>query len=69
MLAQIVDKESFLLVYDCIVDRSSAQIDSGHRNAEGRALLEKFPLAPWASRRRQDLLKPLDRLNPTVSSE
>jgi hypothetical protein len=30
MLAQIVDKEFFLLVYDCIVDRSSAQIDSGY---------------------------------------
>ena len=28
-----------------------------HRwSAEGRAVLEKFPLAPWASRRRQDLL-------------
>ena len=33
---------------------------------EGRAQLEKFPLAPWASRRRQDLLELLDRLNPTI---
>jgi hypothetical protein len=30
MLAQIVDKEFFLLVYDCIVDSGSAKIDSGH---------------------------------------
>jgi transposase len=36
-------------------------------SAEGRALLEKFPLAPWASRRRQDLLELLDRLNPTIA--
>src|SRR4029077_9926126 len=35
-------------------------------SAEGRALLEKFPLAPWASRRRHDLLELLDRLNPTI---
>jgi transposase len=33
-------------------------------SAEGRTLLEKFPLAPWASRRRQDLLELLDRLTP-----
>src|SRR6267378_89929 len=33
---------------------------------EGRAQLEKFPLAPWASRRRQDLLELLDRLNPAI---
>src|SRR2546426_4881768 len=33
---------------------------------EGRAQLEKFPLAPWGSRRRQDLLELLDRLNPTI---
>jgi transposase len=35
-------------------------------SAEGRALLEKFSLAPWASRRRQDLLELLDRLNPPI---
>jgi transposase len=35
-------------------------------SAEGRAQLEKFPLAPWASRRRQDLLELLDRLNPAI---
>jgi transposase len=35
-------------------------------SAEGRAPLEKFPLAPWASRRRQDLLELLDRLTPTI---
>ena len=32
----------------------------------GRAQLEKLPLAPWASRRRQDLLELLDRMNPTI---
>jgi transposase len=32
----------------------------------GRAQLEKFLLAPWATRRRQDLLELLDRLSPTI---
>jgi transposase len=33
---------------------------------QGRAQLEKLPLAPWASRRRQELLQLLDRMNPTI---
>ncbi len=33
---------------------------------QGRAQLEKLPLAPWASRRRQDLLELLDRMNPAI---
>ena len=33
----------------------------------GREQLESFRLAPWASRRRQDLLKLLDQLNPTIA--
>jgi transposase len=33
---------------------------------QGRAQLEKLVLAPWASRRRQDLLELLDRMNPTI---
>jgi transposase len=33
---------------------------------QGRAALEKLPLAPWASRRRQDLVELLDRMNPTI---
>jgi transposase len=33
----------------------------------GRQQLESFPLAPWASRRRQELLELLDRLNPTIA--
>jgi transposase len=33
----------------------------------GRAQLESFLLAPWATRRRQDLLELLDRLNPTIA--
>ena len=33
----------------------------------GRAQLESFRLAPWASRRRRDLLELLDRLTPTIA--
>src|SRR5712692_7318506 len=33
----------------------------------GREQLESFKLAPWASRRRRDLLALLDRLNPTIA--
>ena len=33
----------------------------------GREQLEAFPLAPWASQRRGDLLELLDRLNPTIA--
>src|SRR5258707_11147249 len=33
----------------------------------GRKKLEAFRLAPWGSRRRQDLLELLDRLNPTIA--
>jgi transposase len=33
----------------------------------GREQLEGFRLAPWASRRRRDLLQWLDRLNPTIA--
>jgi transposase len=32
----------------------------------GRAALEKLPLGFWASRRRQDLLELLDRMNPKI---
>src|SRR5215467_3176162 len=32
----------------------------------GRTALEKLPLAFWASRRRQELLELLDRMNPTI---
>src|SRR6266850_4688345 len=34
----------------------------------GRKQLESFRLAPWASRRRRDLLELLDRLNPTIGA-
>ena len=34
---------------------------------QGRQQLESFRLAPWASRRRQDLLELLDRMNPTIA--
>jgi transposase len=33
----------------------------------GRQQLEAFHLAPWASRRRRDLLALMDRLNPTIT--
>ena len=33
----------------------------------GREQLESFRLAPWASRRREDLLQLLDRLNPSIA--
>jgi transposase len=33
---------------------------------QGREQLEKLALAPWASRRRQELLELLDRLHPTI---
>jgi transposase len=33
----------------------------------GREQLEAFPLAPWASRRRRDLLELLGRLSPTIA--
>jgi transposase len=33
----------------------------------GRQQLESFQLAPWASRRRHDLLELLDRLNPSIA--
>jgi transposase len=33
---------------------------------QGRAELEKLALAPWASRRRQELLELLDRMTPTI---
>jgi transposase len=35
--------------------------------AGGRQQLESFQLAPWASRRRRDLLELLDRLSPTIA--
>jgi hypothetical protein len=34
---------------------------------EGRKQLESLSLAPWASRRREDLLEVLDRINPTIA--
>jgi transposase len=34
---------------------------------KGREQLESFRLAPWASRRREDRLKLLDQLNPTIA--
>jgi transposase len=36
-------------------------------SAQGRALLEKLSLAPWASRRRKELLELLDQLDPKIT--
>src|ERR1700677_2723191 len=36
------------------------------RSEQRRAQLERLPLAPWACRRRKDLLELLDRMNPTI---
>jgi transposase len=33
----------------------------------GRKQLDSLPLAPWASRRRKDLLEVLDRIDPTIA--
>jgi transposase len=38
----------------------------GLRSEQGRKRLEQLPLAPWATRRRQDLLDLLDQLNKSV---
>jgi hypothetical protein len=35
---------------------------------KGRALLEKLSLAPWASRRRKELLELLDQLDQRLRS-
>jgi len=35
-------------------------------NKQGRALLESLSLPPWSSRRRQELLELLDRLDPSI---
>jgi transposase len=37
-------------------------------SAQGRAQLEKLPLATWASRRRQDLLDLMDRMTPAIAA-
>ena len=34
---------------------------------KGRGLLEKLPLAPWASRHRKELLELLDQLDPKIA--
>ena len=36
-------------------------------SAQGRELLEKLSLAPWASRRRKELLELLDQLDPKIA--
>jgi len=48
-------------------------MNEGHRwkkklfSAQGRAMLEKLSLAPWASRRRKELLELLDQLEPKTA--
>src|SRR6202048_964732 len=51
----------------------AAGVDEGYRwkkklfGQQGRALLEKLSLAPWASRRRKELLELLDQLDPKIA--
>jgi transposase len=40
--------------------------DQSYYDSSVRAELEKLSLAPWASRRRLELLELLDRMNPTI---
>jgi transposase len=53
--------------------RQAVAMNEGHRwkkklcSEKGRALLEKLPLAPWASRRRKELLELLDQLDPKIA--
>jgi hypothetical protein len=53
----------------------AAALTEGYRwwkklfSEQGRAQLEKLVLAPWASRRRKELLKQLDQLDPKLRSE
>jgi transposase len=42
------------------------QCRGGLRSEQGRKKLEQLPLAPWAAKRRQDLLGLLDQLNGSV---
>ncbi len=55
-----------------IMNQRRLAMNEGYRwkkklfSEQGRAQLEKLVLAPWASRRRQELLELLDRLNPTI---
>jgi transposase len=48
---------------------SSRRFDQPLRlfSEQGRALLEKLSLAPWASRRRKELLELLDQLDPKIA--
>ena len=53
--------------------RQAVAMNEGYRwkkklfSAQGRALLEKLSLAPWASRRRKKLLELLDQLDPKIA--
>jgi transposase len=52
--------------------RQALAMNEGYRwkkklfSEQGREQLEKLALAPWASRRRQELLELLDRLHPMI---
>ena len=46
---------------------NSTQVQKRLWREAGREQLDSFKLAPWASRRRRDLLELLDRLSPTIA--
>jgi len=58
--------------YRDLKQRGTLSMNEGYRwkkrlfSEQGRAQLERLWLAPWASRRRQELLELLDRMNPTI---
>ena len=49
----------------CASDERGLLLEEKLFSEQGRVVLEKLSLAPWASRRRQELLELLDRMNPT----
>ncbi len=79
MCRESANRRSLRLPVDCFAifgfpecPESAGYGRYGHRwkkklfSEQGRVQLEKLSLAPWASRRRQELLELLDRMNPTI---
>src|SRR6266849_538332 len=65
---QKTDRQDAQLILRLLLEDRFPQIwGPSWENRDLRQLLESFPLAPQASRRRDDLLELLDRLNPTIA--
>jgi hypothetical protein len=75
LIARNIREVNFMLAVHSAGDnaRDRVALNEGLRckkrlwRERGREQLESFPLAPWASRRRHDVLELLDRLNPTIA--